>query len=95
MLVPLSFVKVTPSVSTFNSVHDTPELRPPQPANENTGFVTGWLNFNVTKPRPSQTTLAKQLSFVVVSLSPGSVTRPVATNMPSWPPRSASDSVTS
>ena len=95
MLVPLSFVRVTPAVSTFNSVHDLPDADPPQPANENTGFVTGWLNFNVTKPRLLQTTSAKQSSFVVVSLSPGSVTRPVATNMPSWPPRAASDSVAS
>ena len=93
--MPLSFETVTPAVSTRISLHETPLALPPQPAKENTGFTTGWLNVRDIRPRPPQISFAKQPSFDVVIFSPGSVTRPVATNMPAAPPRSLSDSVTS
>ena len=93
--MPLSFETVTPSVSTRISLHETPLDLPPQPAKENTGFTTGWLKVRDIRPRPPQISLAKQPSFDVVIFSPGSVTRPVATNIPAAPPRALSDSVTS
>ena len=93
--MPLSFDIVTPGVRIRISLHETPLAEPPQPANENTGFTTGWLNVKDMRPRPPHTALAKQPSFDVVIFSPGSVTRPVATNIPAAPPRSLKDSVTS
>ena len=95
IFVPLSFDTVTPAVSTRISLQEVPLALPPQPANENTGLTTGWLKVRDIRPRPPQISLAKQPSFDVVIFSPGSVTRPVATNMPAAPPRSCSDSVTS
>ena len=93
--MPLSFETVTPAVSTRISLHETPLALPPHPAKENTGLTTGWLKVRDIRPRPPQISLAKHPSFDVVIFSPGSVTRPVATNMPAAPPRSLSDSVTS
>ena len=95
-VVPTSCVTVTPGVRSFISLHAT-ELPdpPPQPAKEMIGLVVGSSNEIVITPRFEQIASAAHPQFEVVSFRPGSVTRPVATNIPALPPRSAKDSVTS
>ena len=96
MFVPLSFETVTPGVTTVISLHavELPEP-PPHPAKESTGFTTGSSNDSVSVPRGEQIELDGHDAFPVVSLRPGSVTKPVATKSPASPPRWLSDSVTS